>query len=42
MKGKGKKGKKQEAVAKGTIKYSAHKLYEKGVVLEIEGLPQAQ
>lgn len=42
VKGKGKKGKKQEAVAKGTIKYSAHKLYEKGVVLEIEGLPQAQ
>ena len=28
--------------AKGSIKYSAAKLYEKGVILEIEGLPTNQ
>ena len=35
------KGQKEE-VYKGDVKYTAQKLYEKGVVLEIEGLPQAQ
>jgi len=42
--GKTKKGKKQQekVIAKGSIKYNALKLYEKGVVLEMEGLPQAQ
>jgi len=41
--GKVKKGKKhQEIIAKGSIKYSAQKLAEKGVVLEIEGLPEGQ
>ena len=41
-KAKVKKGKKEEKIVKGSIKYSAQKLYEKGVVLEIEGLPQSQ
>ncbi len=41
-KSKTKKGKKEEKIVKGTIKYSAQKLYEKGVILEIEGLPQSQ
>lgn len=43
--GKTKKGKKQkedQPIAKGTLKYSAQKLYKEGVVLEIEGLPQGQ
>lgn len=35
---KGEKGTK----AKVTVKYSAAKLHEKGVVLEIEGLPTSQ
>jgi hypothetical protein len=32
----------QDVVAKGTIKYSAQKLFEKGVVLELQGVPPAQ
>lgn len=41
--GKAKKGKKQEeVVTKGSIKYNAQKLADKGVVLEIEGLPKTQ
>ena len=28
--------------AKGSIKYSAARLHEKGVILEIEGLPTSQ
>lgn len=36
----GKKAK--EEVYKGEVKYSAQRLYEKGVILEIEGLPTAQ
>ena len=35
------KGQKEE-IYKGDVKYTAQKLYEKGVVLEIEGLPEAQ
>ena len=27
---------------KQTVKYNAHKLHEKGVILEIEGLPNHQ
>ncbi|XP_065059905.1 ras GTPase-activating-like protein IQGAP1 isoform X2 [Rhopilema esculentum] len=41
-KAKAKKGKKEEKIVKGSIKYSGQKLYEKGVILEIEGLPQTQ
>ncbi|XP_031561536.1 ras GTPase-activating-like protein IQGAP1 isoform X2 [Actinia tenebrosa] len=38
-----KQGKKaKEEVYKGELKYSAQRLYEKGVILEIEGLPPAQ
>ncbi|XP_065671327.1 ras GTPase-activating-like protein IQGAP1 isoform X1 [Hydra vulgaris] len=40
--GKVKKGKKSDNIVVGTIKYSAQKLFEKKVVLEIEGLPQPQ
>jgi len=31
-----------DAKAKGVVKYSAAKLHEKGVILEIEGLPSQQ
>ena len=37
---KGQKGK--EEVYRGEIKYTAQRLYEKGVILEIEGLPPSQ
>lgn len=43
--GKPRKGKKAlvpELINKGMVKYSAQKLYDKGVVLEIEGLPTSQ
>ena len=36
------KGQKKEDLYRGDVKYTAQKLYEKGVVLEIEGLPPAQ
>ncbi len=35
-------GKAAEGFKKQTVKYNAHKLFEKGVVLEIEGLPNHQ
>ena len=37
---KGQKGK--DGVYLGEIKYTAQRLYEKGVILEIEGLPPSQ
>ena len=37
---KGQKGK--DDVYLGEIKYTAQRLYEKGVILEIEGLPPSQ
>lgn len=37
---KGQKGK--DDVYRGEIKYTAQRLYEKGVILEIEGLPPSQ
>ena len=32
----------KEDVYRGEIKYTAQRLYEKGVILEIEGLPPSQ
>jgi len=41
-KAKSKKGKKEENTVRGSFKYTGQKLYEKGVILEMEGLPQHQ
>lgn len=35
-------GKATEGFKKQSVKYNAHKLFEKGVILEIEGLPNHQ
>lgn len=49
VKGKGGKGKKGSGAVGGdvqfkktTVRYTGQKLHEKGVILEVEGLPQHQ
>ena len=42
MKKSRKQSQSQEVVAKGTIKYNAQKLYEKGLVLMLDGIPPSQ